>query len=177
MAHLGQHAFVSASALGLVSLAGASLEACLFVSAFATLCIAVARIDAHKFIIPDALVFGLGAIAALAPFRPPLADQMIGAIVMGGVFFGVRYAYFAKRGVEGLGLGDVKLAIVIGAAVGVEMALLVAGLAAACMAAWLLVRTQALVRSGQPATLLAAPFGVGLAGALGVAVAVVAIAP
>lgn len=174
-ATFGLHALAATIATAAVAFLGGTLDAGLYVGAFATLCVAVARVDAHTLIIPDALVLGLSAIALIAPFRPTLAEQAFGAVVMGAVFVGVRQWHFAARSREGLGLGDVKLAIVIGAALGANMALLAAGIAAAGMALWMVLRGAVQGNLHDDATQAVAPFGVGLAGALGVAVAAVAI--
>jgi leader peptidase (prepilin peptidase) / N-methyltransferase len=168
---LAQFVVVAASTL-CARLFGPDLTASLYLGALVVLCLAVVRIDAKLLIIPDTLVIGLCAIALLAPFRPPLLEQAIGAVAMGLLFTGVRQAYFALRGIEGLGLGDVKLAIAIGAVLGAETAFIATGLAAACTAAWLALHARASATTPQCVLTTKAPFGVGLASAL----AVVAIA-
>ncbi|WP_417525325.1 prepilin peptidase [Marinovum sp.] len=62
------------------------------------------------------LAVGLG-LAWVAPGRD-LVDGLTGAAVGGAVLLALRLAYQSLRGAEGLGLGDVKLALGIGAALG-----------------------------------------------------------
>ena len=91
-------------------------------AALALAMLAVAVIDRRRQIIPDplnALAFAGGLIAAgLRPDVSPLSaalDALVRAIVMAALFFTFRAAYRKVRGVEGMGLGDVKLAGVAGA--------------------------------------------------------------
>ena len=55
------HVVIAAITAATILLAGGAWGAGLYVGAFATLCVAVARIDARELIIPDALVLGLSA--------------------------------------------------------------------------------------------------------------------
>jgi leader peptidase (prepilin peptidase) / N-methyltransferase len=95
--------------------------------------------DLRHFIIPDvlslpALPLGLLASAVVHPDGDWLAgatNGLIGAFIGGGAFYLLRAAYFMVRRIEGLGLGDVKLAAVAGAWLGP------AALAPACLAATL----------------------------------------
>src|SRR6266851_233249 len=73
----------------------------------ACLMIAIAAVDARRFIIPDEL-----SAAALAL---GLADAAIRGGIMAATFFGLWALYRRLRGREGIGLGDVKLAGVAGA--------------------------------------------------------------
>jgi leader peptidase (prepilin peptidase) / N-methyltransferase len=152
-------------------LMGAPVENAAYLGAIGAICAAIAVIDARKLIIPDALVAALAFIACFAPFCPAPLHQLLGAVVMGVVFVGVRTLYFLARRAEGLGLGDVKLAIVSGALVGAETALLATALAAVATAAWVVVaRRDDLQDQGAPGLVrVEAPLGVGLAGALLVA--------
>ena len=76
------------------------------------LCAAIAWIDGRDGIIPDWLnlavaVLGLVRITVTADL--PAALEALGeGIVIGGVFWLLRRLYFAFRGIQGLGLGDVK---------------------------------------------------------------------
>jgi leader peptidase (prepilin peptidase)/N-methyltransferase len=84
--------------------------------------VAIAVIDGSRFIIPDWLVaLGL-ALATLhaAALEPETKLQAITTAVTRGIILAcvslvVRIAYAKLRGRQGLGLGDVKLAIVAGA--------------------------------------------------------------
>src|SRR5580692_7735887 len=101
------------AAPGLGGVAGAGL-ACLMV--------AIAAVDARRFIIPDelsvaALALGLADAAIRQPdaIGAALADAVLRAAVTAGLFFGLWAAYRRLRRRDGIGLCDVKLAGVAGA--------------------------------------------------------------
>lgn len=95
--------------------------------------------DLRHFIIPDVLSLPAIPIGLMASaFHHPDGDWLAGvtsglagAAIGGSVFYLLRAAYFGIRRIEGLGLGDVKLAAVAGAWLGP------AALAPACLAATL----------------------------------------
>jgi leader peptidase (prepilin peptidase)/N-methyltransferase len=116
------------AALGAVALAAVVVSvmvapglAGLLGAALALDVIAIAAIDARRFIIPDeltlaALVLGI-ANAGLDPWPEGWSAvfSSIGAAlargaVLAGCFFALRALYARLRGREGIGLGDVKLA-------------------------------------------------------------------
>ena len=87
----------------------------------AGLMLAIAVIDHRQMIIPDelnALAFIAGLIAAGvgAEAVPEIAilQALVRASLMFALFFGFRAGFRALRGLEGMGLGDVKLAAVAG---------------------------------------------------------------
>ena len=87
----------------------------------AGLMLAIAVIDHRQMIIPDelnALAFIAGLIAAGvgAEAVPAIAilQALVRASLMFALFFGFRAGFRALRGLEGMGLGDVKLAAVAG---------------------------------------------------------------
>jgi leader peptidase (prepilin peptidase) / N-methyltransferase len=87
----------------------------------AGLMLAIAVIDHRRMIIPDglnALAFVAGLIAAGVGADVGPASAIVQALVRAGVmfafFFGFRAGFRALRGLEGMGLGDVKLAAVAG---------------------------------------------------------------
>jgi leader peptidase (prepilin peptidase)/N-methyltransferase len=94
-------------------------------------------IDRRHFIIPDmlslpAIAIGLLASAIIAPYGDwsgAVTEGLAGAVIGGGTLLLVRATYFRLRGIEGLGLGDVKLAAAAGAWLGP------AALAPACLVA------------------------------------------
>jgi leader peptidase (prepilin peptidase) / N-methyltransferase len=101
-----------AVAPGLSGVAGASL---------AGLMLAIAFIDRRWMIIPDefnALAFIVGLVAAGigegAVATAAISQALIRASLMFLLFFAFRAGFRAVRGVEGMGLGDVKLAAVAG---------------------------------------------------------------
>lgn len=125
----------------------------------------VMLIDFRQFIIPDALslpAVPLGLIAALFAFpgaiETILLDQVLAAFVAGGSLYAVRALYFRMRGVEGLGLGDVKLAAAAGAWVGLEALPMTCLLATVAALAAVLVRSV-FVRSTTTSLTTAIPFG------------------
>jgi leader peptidase (prepilin peptidase)/N-methyltransferase len=101
------------------------------------LCAAIAWIDIRHGIIPDWLNL---AIAVLVVLRIFLAGDTSDAamalgegVIIGAVFWLLRRLYFAFRGIQGLGLGDVKFLSAAGIWVGVAgipMLLLVATITA-----------------------------------------------
>lgn len=159
---------VAAVAAGAALLVRVPVPDSLYLAAIASVCFAIAWIDKDEGIIPDILVAGLVVVALVAPFRPSPLEQVVGAAVLGLLFLAVRLAYFRWRKVEGLGLGDVKLAFAIGLMLGAETALLAVGLAAAMTAVWLVYRTHVPAIGGalEDGLQVEAPFGVGLSGAL-----------
>jgi leader peptidase (prepilin peptidase)/N-methyltransferase len=126
------------------------------------LLVPLAFIDLEHHLLPDVLtlpgiVLGLGFSAAGG--LTPLADAAIGAAVGGALPYVVIVAYRAIRGIEGMGLGDVKLLAMAGAFLGWRGALLTIGLGS-CVGA---VFGIALIASGRGRRDTELPFGVFLA--------------
>ena len=140
----------------------------------ACLMIAIAAVDARRFIIPDeltaaALALGLADAAIRHPdgIGEALALAALRGAIVAAAFFGLWALYRGLRGREGIGLGDVKLAGVAGVwldwpsiPVAVEIAALAA--LAVCLVRWL-----ALGRAISATTRL--PFGAFLAPAIWIA--------
>jgi leader peptidase (prepilin peptidase)/N-methyltransferase len=93
---------------------------------------AIAAEDFRRFRAPDALnlfaaVAGLVAIVGIrsqsgsAEVVAALGSAIVGAVLCGGALFLVREAFFRMRGVDGLGMGDVKLAAAGGIWLGWEL--------------------------------------------------------
>ena len=87
----------------------------------AVLMVAIAAVDARRFIIPDeltaaALALGLvyAAVEDSEIWAQALAWSVFRGVVPALAFLGVRAGYRRWRGREGIGLGDVKLAGVAG---------------------------------------------------------------
>jgi leader peptidase (prepilin peptidase)/N-methyltransferase len=75
-------------------------------------CAAIVVIDMRHRIIPDMLnlaVALLGLGYAVLRFGEDARGAAASGLIAAGVVWGVRYGYYRWRGVEGLGLGDVKL--------------------------------------------------------------------
>lgn len=118
-------------------------------------------IDFETCILPDVITLpgALAApVAAVLLLDMPLADSLIGAAAGGGAFWLVLAGFRRVRGIDGMGLGDVKLMLLIGGLCGwqgLPVVTLLAGLSALTAAAWFLRRRQA----RQPAHQVAIPFG------------------
>ncbi len=97
---------------GIAGLAGAFFGWTLF---------ALALLDARYFWLPDALTLPLvlaGILVGALGVPPALPDRIIGLILGGGIFALVGLIYRRLRGREGLGKGDAKLMVAIGAWLG-----------------------------------------------------------
>ncbi len=87
----------------------------------AVLMVAIAIVDARRFIIPDELTaaaLALGFLNAAIQYPDRVAEALAYAALRGAVltfaFLSLRVLYKSVRGREGIGLGDVKLASVAG---------------------------------------------------------------
>jgi leader peptidase (prepilin peptidase)/N-methyltransferase len=87
------------------------------------LCAILAWIDIREGIIPDWLnltIAGLGLVKIMLTGDLSAALQAIGeGIAVGGIFWLLRRLYFSFRGIQGLGLGDVKFLAAAGIWVGI----------------------------------------------------------
>jgi prepilin signal peptidase PulO-like enzyme (type II secretory pathway) len=106
----------------------------------AVVLVLVSAIDIERRIIPNRIVLPALAIVLLAQlaFHPGQALEWILAALGAGLFFLIPILLYPS----GMGLGDVKLAMLLGAALGIDVmgALLVAVLAAAAFAVIILFR-------------------------------------
>ena len=78
--------------------------------------------DLRSFTIPDGAIVALAALALavrVAAHDPALAIGL-DVLLTGGVLLAFREIYFRRRGFDGLGLGDVKLAAAGGLLVGAQ---------------------------------------------------------
>ncbi len=111
----------AAGAAAAASIVAAPGAAGWFGAALALLMLAIAAIDARRFIIPDPLNaagLALGFVNAAVPGEGGVAIALAEAALRGGalalMFLALRAFYMRLRGREGIGLGDVKLAAVAG---------------------------------------------------------------
>ena len=88
--------------------------------AFACAMIVLFVIDLHHRILPNSITLpGIVAGLLASVFLPPgWLPAVIGALAGGGALFAIAEAYYRLRGVEGLGMGDVKMLAMIGAFLG-----------------------------------------------------------
>lgn len=121
---------------------------------------AIAAEDFRRFRVPDALnmlaaVTGLAAVWAQAQFVEndtfaALGSASLGAVLCGGALFLLREAFFRLKGVDGLGLGDVKLAAAGGIWLGWE--LFATAIMLAAFGALAFVATRTMVEGPWPRT-------------------------
>jgi leader peptidase (prepilin peptidase)/N-methyltransferase len=140
-------------------------------AALALLMLAIAAIDARRFIIPDELsaaAFALALVHAALCAPDAVLEAAAIAVLRGGlvalVFMAVRVGYRALREREGIGLGDVKLAGVAGAWLDWSTLPIAVEIAAVAALAIHLVRQHVLRRPVRPTNRL--PFGLFLAPAI-----------
>ena len=142
-------ALLVAACLARFGLTGEGLVAAFFVAVLVLL----SAIDVERRILPDRIVLPaavavLAANCALAPDRA--LEWGLAALAASGFLFGALVAY-----PRGMGMGDVKLAVLLGAALGTSVAVAMAiGLFAA-----LAVGVVILVRQGAAGRKTAIPFG------------------
>jgi leader peptidase (prepilin peptidase)/N-methyltransferase len=121
-AGLAKIAFVAVAALGALAASVATAPGLNGAAgtALAAICLTIAIFDYRLMIIPDelnalALVTGVAAAGLETSPANAILTAVIRAGVMFAAFFLFRFGYRRLRGVEGIGLGDVKLAAVAGA--------------------------------------------------------------
>src|SRR5262249_36582210 len=140
----------------------------------AVLMVAVAAVDARRFIIPDeltaaALALGLAyaAVEDSEVWAQALAWSVLRGVVPALAFLGVRAGYRRWRGREGIGLGDVKLAGVAGVWLDWQTIPIAIEIAAVAALGGYLIMHLYFHRTVRPTTRL--PFGLFLAPAIWVA--------
>jgi leader peptidase (prepilin peptidase)/N-methyltransferase len=114
-------------------------------------------IDFDFQILPDALTLPgtLIALAAVLPLPGGPRFALFGIVLAAGLLWFVGEVYYRVRGVEGMGGGDVKLAVMFGAVLGWQLSLLTILIAAATGSLWGL----ALIRRGEGDGRTPLPFG------------------
>ena len=174
----GWTGFVTVGALALLAVAAVAASIALapgmpgFLGAgLALIALAIAAIDVRAFIIPNELTaagFALALVnaAVLSPWAmgEAVAIALLRGAVLALLFLGLRLLYRRLRGREGLGLGDVKLAGVMGAWLGLATIPIAVEIAALAALAAYGVRRHA---AGRPLDAAAKfPFGLFLAPAI-----------
>jgi leader peptidase (prepilin peptidase)/N-methyltransferase len=130
---------------------------------------ATALIDLQHRILPNVITLPgtvIGLVLSLV-LPPGWLSSLIGVLVGGGVLFAIGETYYRTRGVEGLGMGDVKMLAMIGAFLGWQLALVTLMLASFGGA----VLGMALLATRRGSMQAALPFGTFLA--VGAAIAAV----
>lgn len=123
--------------------------------------IVASGIDFESYILPDGLTLtGFPLAMGFAFLRPDLspADAAWGALAGAGAFKAIQVSYRLLRGRRGLGSGDVKLMLLIGAWIGwqlVPMAVLLGSLAALPVGVFYVRRAKV---TGQPPIVPYGPF-------------------
>ena len=155
---VGAYLLYGATPLGLVRIAFGCAMIVLFV------------IDLRHRILPNVItVTGVPIGFALSLFLPPgWRESLIGLVLGGGVLWVIGEAYYRIRGIDGLGMGDVKMLAMIGAVLGWPLMLLTLVLASFVGS----IVGVGLMASGRGGMQAALPFGTFLA--LGALVAAVA---
>lgn len=151
------------------------LPSAAFAALLAALVVFVAIVDLEHFIIPDAaniaiFVTGIALVVTEAwPTGPlgDLQDALARAFVAGGFLWLLRFAYARATGIEGLGLGDVKLAAAGAPFLAWET--LPLALALGAVACALALAARAVMRRERIDRTLELPFGAFLAPAIWVA--------
>lgn len=88
--------------------------------------VAITFIDLDHFIIPDEISLPGILIAVIARplvFPVPWYSGLFGAAMGAGFLWFIRWIFFKLRGIEGMGMGDVKLLAMLGGFLGVGMLL------------------------------------------------------
>jgi len=111
-----------ATALLFVVVAWATPVGPLLASRLLFVCILVTLfgIDLEHQILPNSITLpGIVIGLLFSVINPPgLRDAVIGALLGGGVLYGIAAAYYLVRREEGLGMGDVKMLAMVGAFLG-----------------------------------------------------------
>ena len=124
---------------------------------FSAVLVTLAAIDAERRILPDRIVLPSAAIvlAGNLVLEPELwLEWILAPLALSGFLFAVLLAY-----PRGMGMGDVKLALLLGAGLGREVAVAMA----VALLSGLVVSIVLLVREGRAARKLKVPFGVFMA--------------
>jgi leader peptidase (prepilin peptidase)/N-methyltransferase len=92
---------------------------------FACAMVVLFAIDLRHHLLPNVITVP-GAVIGflLSLFMPPgWQSSLIGLVAGGGVLFAIAEGYYRLRGIEGLGMGDVKMLAMIGAFLGWKLML------------------------------------------------------
>ena len=94
---------------------------------FSYVMLALALIDVDHRVLPNVITIPGAAIGFLLSFLDPRVawyDSLIGVVAGAGLLYVVAFAYLKARGREGMGMGDVKMMLLVGAFLGWQGALM-----------------------------------------------------
>ncbi len=131
---------------------------------FPGMLLALAVTDFERWTLPDRITFsgfaaGLGF--SLSGVGPSFPEAVLGALLGGGSLLLLRWFYQLTRGVEGMGLGDIKMTAMVGVFLGPSGIIWVIGLGSGLA----LVTMLPLLLAGRISRTTPIPFGVFLAAA------------
>jgi leader peptidase (prepilin peptidase)/N-methyltransferase len=113
--------YAACLAAAALSVALLPLPLAAFAAALGVLTVLIAVVDLDRYIIPDSAVLAmltlgltLAAIEGSGARMAAITDAVLRAFATGGALYLLRSAYRWRTGIDGLGLGDVKLAAVAG---------------------------------------------------------------
>lgn len=125
---------------------------------FSSLYLIASGIDARICILPDVITLGCAAVApfvAIFVLNQPWESVVAGGLIGAGVFWLLGEIYRRRTGVDGMGLGDVKLMLSIGFLCGVaQLPLVVLVAAVAALIAFIMAKL-----CGKDIAQLRMPFG------------------
>lgn len=166
---------VLALASGVIILFMISVAAAFFSAALTLSMLVITITDSRRMLVPDAVslpMIPLGLVAALVCLPGPWLDVLtyhVGAAALGAAaLYSLHWIYLRWRGVIGLGLGDVKLAAVAGAWLGLEI-LPMTLLFASCAALIATLMRSWFGAAERPGLRTAVPFGSFIAPAIAIA--------
>lgn len=116
--------------------------------AFAGMLIVASFIDFAIYILPDGITLtgaALGWPTAVFVLGMPWLDSLLGALIGAGFFWLLQLFYRHVRGIEGMGTGDIKLMLMLGALTGWQLlpfTVLAAALSSLCASLFYLARDR-----------------------------------
>ena len=123
---------------------------------FAGMLIVASFIDFSIYILPDGITLTGAALAwpaAVFVLGVPWLDSLLGALIGAGFFWLLQIFYRRFRGIEGMGTGDIKLMLMLGALTGwplLPFTVLAAALTSLCASLYYLARDRQGMQTAVP---------------------------